>query len=104
MIFLIIFALLTLLASSGVSSFPFTDHGDKSEQVYASTLYQFQTGTRIENIAVRSNGKLLTTLSDRPGLYEVDLLKPASPKLIHHFTGYSGLGGVSQASFQTSSW
>lgn len=62
----------------------------------ARTLYQFQDHTRVENIAVRKNGNLLVTLSDRPELYEVDPFNPSSPKLIHHFAGYSGLGGITE--------
>jgi hypothetical protein len=38
----------------------------------ARTIYQFDNGTFVENIAVRSNGNLLVTLIDRPELYEID--------------------------------
>ncbi|GKT51439.1 uncharacterized protein ColSpa_11620 [Colletotrichum spaethianum] len=70
--------------------------GHGRDHVNARTIYQFQGHTRAENIAVRKNGNLLITLSDRPELYEVDPFNPSSPKLIHHFAGYSGLAGITE--------
>lgn len=96
MIFPSAFAILALLAPSKALPTLMAEHGHRSDQVYARTLYQFQPGTRLENIAVRGNGNLLVTLSDRPELYEVNPLNPTSPKLIHHFAGYSGLGGITE--------
>ncbi|KAF2140440.1 uncharacterized protein K452DRAFT_230064 [Aplosporella prunicola CBS 121167] len=49
-----------------------------------STVHQFDYGTWIENVAVRSNGNLLVTLMDRPELYEVDPAK-GSASLVHRF-------------------
>ncbi|KAL7907728.1 hypothetical protein GGI35DRAFT_454671 [Trichoderma velutinum] len=61
-------------------------------------IYQFANGTTVENIAVRSNGNLLVTLTDRPELYEVDPFNPKSAKLIHHFSGYLALLGITEVS------
>ncbi|KAL6856314.1 quino protein amine dehydrogenase beta chain-like protein [Trichoderma novae-zelandiae] len=61
-------------------------------------VYQFANGTTIENIAVRSNGNLLVTLTDRPELYEVNPFTPQNAKLIHRFPGYFGLLGIAEVS------
>ncbi|PNP56219.1 hypothetical protein THARTR1_03744 [Trichoderma harzianum] len=61
-------------------------------------IHQFTNGTTVENIAVRSNGNLLVTLTDRPELYEVNPFNPKSPKLIHHFSGYLTLLGITEVS------
>lgn len=61
-------------------------------------VYQFANGTTIENIAIRSNGNLLVTLTDRPELYEVNPFVPKTAKLVHHFPGYLGLVGITEVS------
>ncbi|KAK4082354.1 uncharacterized protein Triagg1_2166 [Trichoderma aggressivum f. europaeum] len=61
-------------------------------------IYQFANGTTIENIAVRSNGSLLVTLSSTPELYQVDPFNPENPKLVHHFSGYLALVGITEVS------
>ncbi|CAG5179566.1 uncharacterized protein ALTATR162_LOCUS9350 [Alternaria atra] len=43
-----------------------------SLQTSSHLVFQFDNGTWVENIAVRSNGNLLVTLVDRPELYHVD--------------------------------
>lgn len=95
--FILLPALLaSVMASVTASPVLTAENGHHCDQVNARTLYQFENGTRIENIAVRKNGNLLVTLSDRPELYEIDPFNPASPKLIHHFAGYLGLGGITE--------
>ncbi|KAL7784933.1 hypothetical protein V8C37DRAFT_394968 [Trichoderma ceciliae] len=59
-------------------------------------IYQFSSGTELENIAVRSNGNLLVTLTDRPEIYEVNPFNPKDTKLVHHFSGYLGLLGITE--------
>lgn len=59
-------------------------------------LYQFSNGTTVENIAVRSNGNLLVTLTDRPELYEINPFSPQDTKLVHHFSGYLTLLGITE--------
>ncbi|UKZ83923.1 hypothetical protein TrVFT333_011738 [Trichoderma virens FT-333] len=61
-------------------------------------VYQFSNGTSVENIAVRSNGNLLVTLTDRPELYEVNPFNPKSAKLIHRFSEYLSLLGITEVS------
>ena len=57
-------------------------------------LYQFPYDERPENIAQRTNGNLLVTLSDRSELYEINPQKPGSIQLVHNFTGASFLTGI----------
>ncbi|KAL7812173.1 quino protein amine dehydrogenase beta chain-like protein [Trichoderma aethiopicum] len=61
-------------------------------------VYQFANGTTLENIATRSNGNLLVTLTDRPELYEVNPFVPKTAKLVHRFPGYLGLLGITEVS------
>ncbi|KAL6799428.1 hypothetical protein GGI42DRAFT_361341 [Trichoderma sp. SZMC 28013] len=61
-------------------------------------IHQFANGTTVENIAVRSNGNLLVTLTSSPELYEIDPFNPKSLKLIHHFSGYLALLGITEVS------
>ncbi|KND91970.1 hypothetical protein TOPH_03283 [Tolypocladium ophioglossoides CBS 100239] len=66
--------------------------------VASRTVYEFPNGSWIENIAVRANGNLLVTRLDTPELYEIDPRNSATAKLIHHFTGYTSLLGISESS------
>jgi hypothetical protein len=43
-----------------------------NSQSSTRTIFEFENGTWVENIAVRSNGNLLVTLIDRPDLYQID--------------------------------
>jgi hypothetical protein len=52
-----------LVATAGLRSEP---------QGSVRTIFQFDNGTWLENIAIRSNGNLLVTLIDRPELYQID--------------------------------
>ncbi|KAL6821381.1 hypothetical protein V8C40DRAFT_250210 [Trichoderma camerunense] len=61
-------------------------------------IHQFPNGTTVENMAVRSNGNLLVTLTSTPELYEIDPFNPKSPKLIHHFSGNLALLGITEVS------
>lgn len=62
-------------------------------------IFQFPTGTWIENIAVRWNGHLLITLVNTPELWEInpyatECEDPAT--LIHHFDGAKMLNGITE--------
>ncbi|KAJ6780702.1 hypothetical protein PWT90_09072 [Aphanocladium album] len=59
-------------------------------------VHQFENGTWVENIASRANGNLLVTLLDRPDLYEIDPRSPNATRLIHHFSGFTSLFGISE--------
>ncbi|KAI1172231.1 hypothetical protein F4777DRAFT_562716 [Nemania sp. FL0916] len=74
--------------------------GPSNHLLAAHTIFQLnQTGTWLENIAVRANGDLLVTmLSPTPSLYT--LKRPYSPtrafSLMHTFTNASGLLGIAE--------
>ncbi|KAF4994948.1 hypothetical protein FDECE_12950 [Fusarium decemcellulare] len=54
-----------------------------------------QAGTWAENIAIRENGNLLVTLTDRPELYEINPFKK-SARLVHQFDGYTSVLGITE--------
>ena len=62
-------------------------------------LYEFPIGTVVENLAVRSDGSILTTLATAPELY---LIQPSStnpnPQLIHRFDGSTSVLGITELS------
>ena len=62
-------------------------------------IYEFPNGTFVENLAVRPNGAILTTLATAPELY---LIQPSSinpdPQLIHRFEGSTSTTGITEVS------
>jgi hypothetical protein len=62
-------------------------------------LYQFNKGTYVENIAVRSNGNLIVTLLDRPEVYELNPQTPnQEPRLVWQFQKASRVAGIVETS------
>jgi len=62
-------------------------------------IAQFAFGTWVENIAVRSNGKILVTMTTPPEIWEIDPsmpLKSNSSKLVHHFDGVEQATGIAE--------
>jgi hypothetical protein len=59
-------------------------------------VWRFPTGTWVENIAVRSNGKLLVTLLSQPDVYQVNPSGTESPSLVYSFPGASGALGIAE--------
>jgi hypothetical protein len=61
------------------------------------TVYTFGINTFIENIAIRSNSKLLLTSLSRPSLWSVDptVALPTAP-IIHTFANTTGLSGITE--------
>jgi hypothetical protein len=60
------------------------------------TLHQFPKPTWIENLAIRPNGQLLLTILTSPDLYLLDPSQPSQPILIHSFSGYLALLGITE--------
>ena len=65
------------------------------------TVHQFPVPTWIENLAVRSNGQLLVTLTTTPDLFLVDPVDASKTVLIHHFSEVSGLAGIIELEHDT---
>ncbi|KAI1152420.1 quino protein amine dehydrogenase beta chain-like protein [Nemania diffusa] len=59
-------------------------------------IYQFPNLTALENIAVRSSGKLLVTLPTAPEIYQVDPFHPVKASLVHHFLNFTALLGIDE--------
>ncbi|OQN98392.1 hypothetical protein B0A48_15660 [Cryoendolithus antarcticus] len=59
------------------------------------TVYQFPNGTWVENIAVRSNGKLLATLLFKPEVWEIDPIE-YSANLIYSFPDANCTLGIAE--------
>lgn len=67
-----------------------------SRQARTSKIYQFPNNTWVENLAVRSNDRILATLSTKPDLLYIDphAVNP-SPKLVYSFPASAiGLAGI----------
>ena len=60
-----------------------------------ATLWTFPNETWIENLAVRSNGKLLCTSLSRAAIYEVDPFGHLAD-LVHQFLPTEGVLGISE--------
>lgn len=62
--------------------------------VQVEDIWDFPKGTWVENLAVRGNGKILTTLLTSPQVYQVDPDKKAPATLVHTFNGFRGCLGI----------
>jgi hypothetical protein len=55
-------------------------------------IHEFPPGTWLENIAVRRNGQILTTVTTAPEIYQVDPCKQRDPILLYSFPATSATG------------
>lgn len=65
------------------------------------TIYQFPTTTWIENLAVRSNGHILATLTNIPSVYEIvpsSSSYPATASPLYTFPNATSLSGIDEIS------
>lgn len=61
------------------------------------TVYQFPNETWIENLAIRSNGKILVTLISAPEVWEVDpFAEPTTAELVYSFPDAISLLGIAE--------
>lgn len=90
-----LWALVTICGASPLANAPETL---PSTSTLTQLVHQFDNGTWVENIASKSNGNLLVTLLDRPELHEIDPRTPNTTRLIHSFSGYTSLFGISETS------
>lgn len=59
-------------------------------------VHQFPLGTWLENLAIRKNGKILTTAITSPELFQVDDRGRLPPIVIHRFTGANSCIGITE--------
>ena len=59
-------------------------------------IHEFPHGTWLENLAVRSNGKILTTDISSPDLYQIDPFTKRDSILVHHFPDHLALTGITE--------
>ena len=61
-------------------------------------LYQFENNsTRLENLAVRANSKLVLDVVTKPIIYELDpSVSHPKPKMLHTFTGVNSVLGIDE--------
>lgn len=59
-------------------------------------VHQFPLGTWLENLAVRKNGKILTTAVTSPELFQVDDRGDLPPTVVHRFIGASSCTGITE--------
>ncbi|KAH8824078.1 hypothetical protein DL96DRAFT_1616285 [Flagelloscypha sp. PMI_526] len=84
------FALLALLAALSGFASPLSSSGPR-------TVFQFEDGTFIENIAARSNGDLLLTSVVKPVVFRLDPNSPnPSPSVAFQFPNATGTTGITE--------
>lgn len=59
-------------------------------------VHEFPHPTWLENLAVRSNGKVLATLLTSPDIYQIEPFTREDPILVHHFSDHLGLLGITE--------
>ena len=60
-------------------------------------VYRFSTNHKVENLAVRSNGKVLGTVAvPVPQLWEFDPFNATAPVLVEEFPGVTGCLGITE--------
>ncbi|KAF5393638.1 hypothetical protein D9757_000421 [Collybiopsis confluens] len=60
------------------------------------TVHSFPNGTIMENLAIRSNGQILATIITAPNLYLLDPKVNSTATLLHSFTGYQVVFGITE--------
>ncbi|MCJ1468532.1 hypothetical protein MMC07_007161 [Pseudocyphellaria aurata] len=59
-------------------------------------IHQFPVGTWLENIAIRTNGKILTTALSSPEIFQVDNYGVKPVKLVHTFGNFTSCTGIAK--------
>jgi hypothetical protein len=59
------------------------------------TIYEFPNPTWVENLAVRSNGKILVTLLTAPEVWQIDPVSHTA-ELVYHFPDATGVSGIAE--------
>ncbi len=84
-----------VLAVSQAPSSNLNTQNDLQHSLPVKIIHQFPGGNSVENLAVRQNGKVLTTIIDHPELYQIDPFHGETAELISNSFGpVSGLFGI----------
>lgn len=71
----------------------------QTQQIFEEIPTSFTNSTVIENLAVRPDGSILTTIASRPEIYLFQFLAGTSPpQLIHRFKDSDGVTGIVETS------
>ena len=88
-------ALVLPLTHANALALPLHQRSNVSYPLSAEIVYNFPNGTWLENLAVRSNGQILTTEdTPKPRVYQVDPFGLRRPILLHEFSEASQLLGI----------
>lgn len=88
--------LLSLWAIVAISH-PLEFHQNTPDSSHLRTIYQFPNETWVENLAIRSNGKILVTLVSVPEVWEIDpFATPATAELVYRFSDAISLSGIAE--------
>ena len=83
------------LAFPQASSFNFDIQDTPQKSLPVKVIHEFPVGYSLENLAVRRNGKVLTTVINHPELYQIDPIHGGAPQLISNSFGpVVGLLGI----------
>lgn len=83
------------LAVSQAPSSCLNSQNDPQDSLPVKIIHQFPVGTSVENLAVRENANVLTTIIDHPELYQIDPFQGESAKLVSNSFGpVTGLLGI----------
>ncbi|KAG7006811.1 hetero-diels-alderase asR5 [Physcia stellaris] len=92
-----------LLISSVIpftSAYPASEYNTASSRkplpLSVEVVHEFPHGTWVENLAVRSNGKVLVDILTSPDIYQIDPFTKKAPILVHHFSEHLGLLGITE--------
>ncbi|MCJ1270153.1 hypothetical protein MMC22_010049 [Lobaria immixta] len=92
----ILIALLIVPARSTPFNGPGLDFWHPPLPVPVKVIHQFPVGTWMENLAVRRNGKILTTALSSPEIFQVDNHGVQPVKLVHTFPDATSCTGIAK--------
>ncbi|KAF5370550.1 hypothetical protein D9757_010134 [Collybiopsis confluens] len=85
-------SLITILSSVAVAFCAYLPH--KRATLAAAVVHTFDTGTVMENLAIRATGEILATVISSPDLWQVDPAAATGATLIHTFDGFECVFGI----------
>ena len=93
---IIVVGLILRLSSIAAQPIKGRDHSLGTRALAATTVWTFPQRTWVENLVVRSNGQILTTLLTSPQLYQVDPTGKSPASLVYTFPAHTSCFGISE--------